>query len=312
MRVLPSVRPGLVAAALLLAFSAAAGPAAEPAFSAPVVAGQLAAPPQRETSGLAPSRRSPDLLWTHDDSGGAAALYAVSVTGALRGRLQISGEKPKDWEDLATADLDGRPWLVIGDIGDNDAKRKSASLLFVPEPDPAALAAAGELAARPAFTLKFTYDDGPRDCEALAVDPVERAVYLVSKRTAPARLYRLALPAPLAAATLVARFVGPVPHLANPALSPGFFGRLAGPRIAWPTALDFAPDRSAALVLTYGEPLLFHRAPDESWAAALARPPVRLAPHRFPQAEGACFSADGRAVFVASELVADLLRYDRR
>jgi hypothetical protein len=76
--------------------------------------------------------------------------------------------------------------------------------------------------------------------------------------------------------------------------------------------MDFAPDRSAALVLTYGEPLLFPRAADESWAAALARPPIRLAPHRLPQGEAACFSADGRAVYVASELVSDLLRYDRR
>ncbi len=310
MRVPSLVRPGLLLAVLIL--SAAAGPAAEFAFTAPVVAGQLAAPPQRETSGLAASRRSPDLLWTHDDSGAAATLYAVATNGALRGRLQISGEKPKDWEDIATAELDGTPWLVIGDVGDNDAKRKHVSLLFVPEPDPAALAAAGQLAARPAFTLKFTYEDGPRDCEAVAVDPVERAVYLVTKRTAPARLYRIALPSPLAGGTPVARFVGPVPHLPDPAGNPGFFGKLAGPRLAWPTALDFAPDRSAALVLTYGQPLLFPRGPAESWAAALARPPVRLAPHRFPQAEGACFSADGRAVYVASELVADLLRYDRK
>ncbi len=309
MRVPSFVRPGLCLAAIFL--SAAAGPAAEPAFSAPVVAGKLAAPPQHETSGLAASRRSPDLLWTHDDSGASATLYAVTTTGVLRGRLQISGEKPKDWEDIATAELDGTPWLVIGDVGDNDAKRKHASLHFVPEPDPAALAAAGQLAARPAFTLKFTYEDGPRDCEAVAVDPVERAVYLVSKRTAPARLYRIALPSPLAGGTPVARFVGPVPQLANPAGPPGFIGKLAGPRYAWPTALDFAPDRSAVLVLTYGEPLLFPRAPAESWAVALARPPVRLRPHGLPQAEAACFSADGRSIFVASELVADLLRYDR-
>jgi hypothetical protein len=75
--------------------------------------------------------------------------------------------------------------------------------------------------------------------------------------------------------------------------------------------MDFAPDGSAAVVLTYGDTLLFPRAGNESWADALAKPPVALAPHDLPQAEAACFSADGRAVFVGSEESMRLLRYER-
>ena len=45
---------------------------------------------------------------------------------------------------------------------------------------------------------------------------------------------------------------------------------------------------------------------------ALAREPVRLAAHDLPQAEAACFSPDGKRIFVASESSRKLLRYDRR
>lgn len=285
---------------------------AEPEFAGPVVAGSLGAPPNNEASGLAASRRTPNLLWTHDDSGGAAVLYAVGTDGTLRGRLQLKGVQQNDWEDLATTELDGRPWIVVGDIGDNEARRKHVSLHFVAEPTAAALAAGGQLAERPAFTLKITYEDGPRDCEAIAVDGTERAIYFLTKRNAPPRLYRVALPSPLAGGEFMAKLVGTTPHLAKVSASQGFFGNFLSQRLAMPCAMDFAPDGSAAVVVTYGETLLFPRRAGESWAAALAREPVRLAPHGLPQAEAACFSRDGAAIFVASEETRQLLRYDRR
>src|SRR4051812_16997325 len=74
--------------------------AAESAFAGPTIAGQLASPPRLETSGLAASRRNPDLLWVHDDSGGASALYAVTTRGEAIGTLKIRGTKNEDWEDL--------------------------------------------------------------------------------------------------------------------------------------------------------------------------------------------------------------------
>jgi sugar lactone lactonase YvrE len=76
--------------------------------------------------------------------------------------------------------------------------------------------------------------------------------------------------------------------------------------------MDFSADGSAAAVLTYGHVLLFPRKDGETWAAALAREPVRLPPHNLTQAEATCFSADGRAVYVASEKTRNLLRYDLR
>jgi hypothetical protein len=307
-------------AAILVALAAGRLPAgdarAQPAavtYAGPVVAGKLAAPPKNETSGLAASRRTPDLLWLHDDSGGKAMLYAVDSRGALRGTLQIGGRaKNEDWEDIAATELDGQAWLVIGDIGDNDAKRPHVLVHFVAEPSAERLALAGMLAERPGATLRLRYEDGARDCESLAIDARERCLYLLSKRDPTPRLYRVALPIPLAHGELTARLVGLVPHLPPPTFAQSMVKGHLGKHRAQPCAMDFAADGTAAVVLTYGDTLLFPRRPDESWADTLSREPVRLAIHDLPQAEAACFSADGRQIFVASESTRKLLRYDRR
>lgn len=282
-------------------------PETSPGFTGPLRAGQLGAPPHNEASGLAASRRTPDLLWIHDDSGGQAALFGVGFNGTLRGRLPIRGVKNEDWEDLAAAELDGRAWIVIADTGDNLARRKHVSLLLIPEPPPQLFEATP-----PAATLRIKYEDGPRDCESMAIDATERAVYLLTKRDLPPRLYRVELPAPLGDADLKARFQGTMPHAPAPTVAQAALKGHLGKHRAEPCAMDFAPDGSAAVVLTYGDVLVFPRQRGESWAAALQRVPIRLAEHGLPQAEAVCFSPDGRQVFVASEKSRTLLRYDRR
>ncbi|MBM3851903.1 MAG: hypothetical protein FJ399_01965 [Verrucomicrobia bacterium] len=291
----------------------AASPAAEAPFRGPAIAGQLAAPPKNETSGLAASRRTAGLLWVHDDSGGQPALYAVGPDGAARGSLQIGGGvKNDDWEDLAAAEFDGKAWLIIADTGDNDAKRSSVRVHFIEEPAGERLAGAAMLAERPAATLRIRYEDGARDCESLAIDARERALYLLTKRDTPPRLYRVALPAPLGHAELTARLAGPVPHLPPPSPAQRRVKGPLGRNWGFPCAMDFAPDGSAAVVLTSGDLLLFPRQGGEPWSAALARPPVRLPPHQLPQAEAVCFAPDGKSIFVASETIRTLLRYERR
>lgn len=296
--------------AVLLATAASAAPA--PVATGPVVAGQLEAPPRNEASGLAASRVNPGMLWIHDDSGGRPELYAVDLQGRLRGTLQIGGVKNEDWEDIAAAELDGKAWLVIGDIGDNDAKRKSVRIHFVEEPKAETLGIAGMLAASPAATFKLRFADGARDCESLAVDVRERALYLLTKRDAPPRLYRAALPSPLRSGELTAHWVGLVSHLPQPTVFQAMRAGHLGKRRGEPCAMDFTSDGSAAVVVTYGDLLLFPRRAGESWADALGNIPVRLPPHDLPQAEAVCFTPDGRQIYVASERSRTLLRYDLR
>jgi hypothetical protein len=298
---------------IILALSSAIGttPAAS-TTAPPSVAGTLAAPPNDEASGLAASRRNTGLLWTHDDSGGQPELYAVETGGRLRGVLRLEGVKAEDWEDLAAAEFDGKAWLIVADTGDNNAKRAHTWIHIVAEPGAERLSPAAPVSERPAASLKITYPDGPRDCESLAVDARERAIYLLSKRDPVPRLYRLEIPNPLRDATITARFLGEVGRLPQPTAAQKLVRGYLGEHRAWPTAMDFSADGSSAVVLTYGHVMLFPRKNGETWAAALAREPVLLPPHNLTQAEATCFSADGRAIFVASEKTRNLLRYDLR
>jgi hypothetical protein len=284
--------------------------AAELTFVGPVAAGTLEAPPRQETSGLAVSRRSADLLWTHDDSGGAPMLYAIDTKGKKRGALRVLGVKNDDWEDVASFEREGKAWLIIGDVGDNDAKRETVRIHVVEEPEPKRLNPETVIDVSPAYTLRVRYEDGPRDCEAVAVDAKEGAIYLLTKRDAPPRLYRVPLGAS-AEKVVVAKFVGLIPNVVGQTQVDSVLKHLVGKRVAWPTAMDFAADGRAAVVLTYGEPLVFAREPDESWLDAFKRAPGRLMFHGQPQAEAICFSADGRAIFLASEAATVLVRYDR-
>lgn len=306
------------AAALGLALAGVAAaatpthPVFPPPFTGPVAAGLMAVPRDREVSGLAPSRRADDLLWTHNDSGDGPVLYALGGDGRDRGRLRLAGIRAEDWEDLASFELDGQAWLLAADVGDNFANRPLGVLHVVAEPAPASLAPGVELVEPVAWSLHFRYEDGPRDCEAVAVDPRDRSVWLLTKRDHPARLYRLDLaPAP-ATQPARARFVGTVTGLPQPTARQRLVAQPLHAYRGQPTALDFSADGAEAVVLTYGALLLYRRGPGEDWVTAFARPPVALAPHGLLQAEAACFSRDGLSLFVCSEGSRRWRRYDRR
>jgi hypothetical protein len=70
---------------------------------------------------------------------------------------------------------------------------------------------------------------------------------------------------------------------------------------AQPTAMDIAADGTAAVILSYGEVLLFPRRAHEPWTATFARKPVVLAPHGLTQAEGIAFAPDHRTIYVTGE-----------
>ena len=269
----------------------------------------------REASGLAVSRRDPGMLWTHGDSGGEPVLEAMATDGTARGRVRVPGVKNVDWEDLDSFELDGKAWLLIADTGDNKAGRGECSLLVVAEPDPATLRPGVERVANVAWRIPVIYSDGPRDVEAVAVDAKAERVYLLAKRTKPHGLYVLPL-----RATPPGRPMAPMERAGEIASFPAAEGAealLPTPRGAYraqPTGMDFAADGSAAVIVTYGDVLVYPRTGDKSWVAALAREPRRLAPHGLAQAEAVCFGdAAGREIYVTSEgRGAAVLRYRSR
>ena len=281
-----------------------------PTYAGPIPAGVMEVPPRREASGLAASRRSPEILWTHDDSEGAPVLYAMDTTGKKRGALRLRGVKNEDWEDMTSFVQGGTAWLLVADTGDNDMKRKTVQIHVVEEPATERLSPERELELPPAYTLHLRYEDGPHDTESVAVDVEARAIYLLTKRDSQPLLFRVPL-GPARQDVVVATRVGVVPHLAGSTEMDTMLRFLVGKKASWPTAMNISADNRMAVVLTYGGVSVFVRESGQSWPEALAGIPTPLAFHGLLQAEGACFSTDGRSIYVVSEGMVRLVRYDR-
>lgn len=256
----------------------------------------LAHPALDELSGLVVSKADPTVLWGHNDSGGKAELFRIGLDGEDLGRLRIAGAQANDWEDIAAFEWQGRPALLIADVGDNKARRKAVTLYAVRDPG-----RSGDQA-RLLWQLDFRYGDGPRDCEAMTIDPADHSVLLLTKRENPKRLYRLPLPEgkpPVGVA--VADLLGEVTtvpqpnaldHLGHP-MQANFFGQ--------PTAMDLSPDGRSLLVLTYKNALRWRRADGQPWLDALAAAPEIIALPFLFQAEALAVAADGASMFVSSE-----------
>jgi hypothetical protein len=82
-----------------------------------------------ESSGLVASRRHAGVLWTHNDSGDAARLFAIGRDGRVLATLRLAGVQARDWEAMAVGRDDrGAPALFVGDIGDNQGVWPSVSV----------------------------------------------------------------------------------------------------------------------------------------------------------------------------------------
>lgn len=288
-------RIGLASCLLLLA---AALPAFSPQVGEARLAGLVTDAAVDEISGLAASHRHDGILWAHNDSGNPAEIFAIDTRGERRATFVLSNARNIDWEDMALYRDGDRDWLLIADVGDNGGVRRELSLHFVPEPD---RIEDGEVAAE--RSLRFVWPDGARDCEAVAVDIAERAIYLVSKKRVPPELFRLPLDGDSSAAPLVAERVGPIAHISQPTEADLERNPVYGRYRAQITAMDISPDGRMLAILNYLQARLYLRAPGESWREAVQRRPVDVPFPWVAQAEAIAFSADGRSLWIGSEIL---------
>lgn len=169
--------------------AAPGAPGAGVTCDAPVRTGTMP-PGLGESSGADFSRLDGGVLWSHNDSGTDPVLVAMDSTGAVLGRVRVSGAENRDWEDMAAAPCgpEGGDCLWIADTGDNEARRDRVTVYRIPEPRPG-----DEVSAR-ADAFHATFPRGPRDAEALAVTP-EGDIYLITKgRNSEVALYRYPTP----------------------------------------------------------------------------------------------------------------------
>ncbi len=282
--------------ALLVAIGACSEPAPPPADPyAPVVIGRLEDPGIREASGLARSQRAANVLWTLNDNGADEWLHAISPRGSRLGEFDLKKSRNVDWEDLASFTLDGKPYLLVADIGDNDAKHATRTLYVVKEPE-----AKKKDREKVDWRIDYRYPDGPRDAESVAVDVENERVLVLSKRDVPPRLYVLPL-RPDGDGVVTAERLGTIVSLPPPSRRDVEFAPKTNDWHWQPVGMDISQDRLAAVILTYRAVYYYERAPDQDWFDALNAAPLRVGIGRFRNAEAIAFGDDKRTVVVTGE-----------
>jgi hypothetical protein len=185
-----------------------------------------------ESSGVAASRRWPGVLWTHNDAGHDALLFATDTTGADLATFRLTGARNVDWEDIALGPCHGVTCVYLADTGDNDRARASVAIYRVPEPVPHGNPDRLRATAR-AEVLAFRYPDGPHNVEALWVDPAGDAYLVTKQRRGRARLYRLPAEAWSSAGPVAAQALGSVPIEAQGRAAGGVTGAALSPGARW-------------------------------------------------------------------------------
>lgn len=254
-----------------------------------------------EISGVVASRDQPEVLWVHNDSGHPNEIWAIDHAGGLLGRFNVTGASSVDWEDIGLGvDLaDGGSHLYIGDIGNNSFQPVLGSradgrsddnpvvVYRVVEPN-VADGSRGAGTTEPATVFNVAYEDGPRDAEALLVDPLNGDVFIISKqwdRTATG-LYRLPAETVADAAPEGITTLERVADVADAGLV---------------TGADISADGTLVALRTYGDVRLWDRDPSRSLAETLVEPSTCSRPASEPQGEAVAFGPDGQSVVTISE-----------
>jgi hypothetical protein len=238
-----------------------------------------------EASGIVASTKNPDVLWLHNDSGDEPRLYAISTKGELLTTIKLGNATARDWEDIAYGPGPNKEitYLYVGDIGDNEAKRKDITVYRVEEPTVGGKSQKQSLASNnvTADVFTFRYPDGARDAEALLVDPRSGDIFIVTKRDKQARLYRAAAPH-ATGTTRTLEFVSTLP-------------------MTLITGGDIAHDGRSILLKDYLHVWHWTLGGKESVATALKRPGTRVTYMPEAQGEAICFTAKDDGYYTVSE-----------
>ena len=253
------------------------------------VAGHLDDTNLNEISGMASSTIHPGIYYVHNDSGDTSRFFAITPQGKLKHTFYFKGEAAerlgvRDCEDIAVGPgpANGISYIYLGDIGDNDANRKYLVIYRFAEPENIAQAApiTGE-------RLFVKYPDGAKDAETLMVDPVERLLYIVSKRKGSVNVYTT-----------------PLNFNANDTVTLEkraklHFGGL--PPFKWITSGAISKDGGKILLRNYEHVYYWVRKPGVPVWQTMTTKPAKLYYKQEKQGEAIAFTPDGKGYYTTSE-----------
>jgi hypothetical protein len=255
------------------------------------IVGTLSADFLNEISGVAISRLHPNTFYVHNDSGDSSRFFAINFKGELLSIYNFKGVwnnglGVKDCEDIAIGPGPeaGKNYIYLADIGDNSASRSSIQVYRFAEP----ISVAHTTMAVTADVADLQYPDGPRDAETILIDPIEKMLYIISKREDTAHIYRCAL-----------NFKN------NDKIQLGLCGRvvLEGSGYGkWVVSGDITADGNAVLLKTVSSVYYWKRNSNEPVYTTLQRKPVKQNAYTIHgQEEAITFTPAGDGYYILSE-----------
>ena len=266
--------------------------------------GTLKAKKITESSGLAASHFVEDAYWTMNDSGNGSVVYLFGDAGQTLAECKVKSSQNVDWEAMSSFQRDDKHYLLVADVGDNVARRTRCELYIFEEPEFEPRKKKSYSKKLKSTKIEFAYQDGPRNCEAVACEPDGSAVYFVEKiflenagRRNPG-LYKLTLPT----ATIPS-----AEQDADPPADPLMIAkRVAEFPFRGVTGMAISPDGNRLAIRNYLSAHLFEREPVDgvlpSWETVFKNSKPRVVPMPLQvQGEAICFSRDNQHLIVTSE-----------
>lgn len=263
------------------------------AYMPPKITGKIKSADITESSGLAASRCQENVLWTHNDSGDDAYIFALDQSGNNLGAWKIANAENIDWEDIASfKDKAGKCFIYIGEIGDNKLRRREHAVIRVAEPTVSVSTKTSSkknsLNINAFEVARFVYPDFDQDAETLMVEPRSGDIYVVTKRVSgPAGVYRIK---PNFGNTETQR-AEKMPEISVPAIPNGFV-----------TGGDISPDGKRMVICDYAQAYEWTLPEnvtqfDEIWKQT----PSSIDLGKRNGGESVCYSASGSSIFATSE-----------
>lgn len=240
-----------------------------------------------ESSGVAFSRRKPNRIWSHNDSGGRARLFCFDHRGQATGSVTLAGVRAVDWEAMDCFQVNGRPYLMAADVGDNDRRRGGVTLYVFSEPDPDRHQHVNAI-----LQINLTYQGGATNCEAVAVDVSGKQILLLSKSPLLSSLHRIELPA----TEQIERHIQQ-PGLHQLAMESKWLAAVPLPLV---TGMDICPKTGDIWACNYLHAIRFAKLPEKSVAVQIQQSPEMISLPQLKQVEAIAIDQQGRA-WVTSE-----------
>lgn len=254
-----------------------------------------------EVSGMVISE---SMIWLHNDSGDSASIYAISKEGVYLGKADVKQAYARDWEEMSSftmeieqpqagSDSDApqpavkQKFLLIGDIGDNQERKDVLELYVVPEPS------------KPedvnlSYSFSIQYDDiGPKDAEAMFVDPTSNELIIYTKGRE-GTTYWLKAPLPTEKATIKMSVFHQNQRSANPPQTRKQMARLI-------TSADISPDGRWIVTRDYLTAKMFYHPEGQDIATTVAQTPCHISLPLQEQGETIAFAPDGKSLWTLSE-----------